>query len=141
MVGVSDVNSSSTYSSSCSSSSEDEGDRRKNKKSSKNLSRLSCYTRDGFSSMARSSGSKNSHQSDSDSDSDDDVCDKLPFLHEKNERPKLARKGILVYRLPPYNPSGERMVAIFWNHSSFVLIFSLPIFPWYFHRTSLRVSW
>jgi hypothetical protein len=38
MVGVSDIDSSSTYSSSSSSSSEDEGDLRKDKKSSKNLS-------------------------------------------------------------------------------------------------------
>jgi hypothetical protein len=61
MVGVSDVDSRSTYSSSSSSSSEDEGDRRENKKSSKNLSGLSCYARDGFCGMARSFGSKKSH--------------------------------------------------------------------------------
>jgi hypothetical protein len=61
MVGASDVDSSTAYSSSSSSSSEDEGDQLKNKKSSKNLSRLSCYTRDGFYTMARSSGSKKSH--------------------------------------------------------------------------------
>jgi hypothetical protein len=85
MVGVSDVDSSSAYSSSSSSSSEDEGDRRKNKKSSKNLSGLSCYARDGFCVMARSSGSKKSHQSDWDSDSEDEVRDELPFLHEENE--------------------------------------------------------
>jgi hypothetical protein len=36
--------------------------------------------------MARSSGSKKSHQSDSDSDSEDEVRDELPFLHEENER-------------------------------------------------------
>jgi hypothetical protein len=34
--------------------------------------------------MARSSGSKKSHQSDS--DSEDEVHDKLPFLREENER-------------------------------------------------------
>jgi hypothetical protein len=85
MVGASDVDSSSAYSSSSSSSSEDEGDRCKNKKSSKNLSELSCYMRDGFCGMAHSSGSKKSHQSDSDSDSEDEVCDELPFLHEENE--------------------------------------------------------
>jgi hypothetical protein len=61
IVGASDIDSSSAYSSSSSSSSEDEGDRRKNKKSSKNLSGLSCYARDGFCGLARSSGSKKSH--------------------------------------------------------------------------------
>jgi hypothetical protein len=35
--------------------------------------------------MARSSGSKKSHQSDSDSDSEDEVCDELSFLREENE--------------------------------------------------------
>jgi hypothetical protein len=83
MVGASDVDSSSTYSSSSSSSSEDEGDWRKNKKSSKNLSGLSYYVRDGFCGMARSSDTKKSHPSDSDSDSKDD---ELPFLHEENGR-------------------------------------------------------
>jgi hypothetical protein len=48
MVGASDVDSNYAYSTSSSSSSEDEGDRRKSKKSSKNLSGLSCFTRDGF---------------------------------------------------------------------------------------------
>jgi hypothetical protein len=86
MVGASDVDSSSAYSSSSSSSSEDEGDQRKKRKSSKNLSRLSCYSRDGFCDMARSSGSKKSHQSDSDSDSEDEVRDELPFLREENKR-------------------------------------------------------
>jgi hypothetical protein len=75
MVGESDVESSSVYSTSSSSSSEDEGDRRKGKKSSKNLSGLSCFARDGFCTMALSSGSKKSHQSDSDSDSEDEVGD------------------------------------------------------------------
>jgi hypothetical protein len=86
MVGASDVDSSSAYSTSSSSSSEDEGDRRKNKKPSKNLSGLSCFTRDGFCTMALSSGSKKSTQSDSDSDSDDEVRDELPFLRQENER-------------------------------------------------------
>jgi hypothetical protein len=58
MVGASDVDSSSAYSTSSSSSSEDEGDRRKSGKSSKNLSRLSYFARDGFCTMALSSGSK-----------------------------------------------------------------------------------
>jgi hypothetical protein len=86
MVGASDVDSSSAYSTSSSSSSEDEGDRRKSKKSSKNLSELSCFARDGFCTMALSSVSKRSTQSDSDSDSDDEVRDKLPFLRLENER-------------------------------------------------------
>jgi regulator of replication initiation timing len=36
--------------------------------------------------MARSSGSKKSHQSDSDSNSEDKVRDEIPFLREENER-------------------------------------------------------
>jgi DNA repair exonuclease SbcCD ATPase subunit len=86
MVGASDVDSSSVYSTSSSSSSEDEGDRRKGKKSSKNLSGLSCFARDGFCTMALSSDSKRSTQSDSDSESDDEVRDELPFLLQENER-------------------------------------------------------
>jgi hypothetical protein len=61
MVGASDVDSSSTYSTSSSSRSEDEGDRRKGRKPSKNLSGLSCFTRDGFCTMVLNSGSKKSH--------------------------------------------------------------------------------
>jgi hypothetical protein len=79
MVGVSDVDSSSAYSTSSSSSSEDEGDRRKSRKPSKNLSGPSCFARDGFCTMALSSGSKKSTQSDSDSDSDDEVVMNFPF--------------------------------------------------------------
>jgi hypothetical protein len=79
MVGESDVDSSSAYSTSSSSSSEDEGDRRKGRKSSKNLSGLSCFAKDGFCTMALSSGNKKSTKSDSDSDSDNEVCDELPF--------------------------------------------------------------
>jgi hypothetical protein len=60
MVGASDVDSSSAYSTSSSTSSEDEGDRHKDRKSSRNLSGLSCFTRDGFYTMALSSGSKKS---------------------------------------------------------------------------------
>jgi hypothetical protein len=86
MVGASDVNSSSAYSTSSSSSSEDEGDRRKDRKPSKNLSGLSCFARDGFCTMAVSSGSKKSSQSDSDSGSDDEVRDELLFLRQENER-------------------------------------------------------
>jgi hypothetical protein len=85
MVGVSDVDSSSTYSSSSLSSNEDEGDRTKNKKASTNLSGLSCFAGDGFCGMACCSGSKKSHQSDSDFDSKDEVRDDLPFLREENE--------------------------------------------------------
>jgi hypothetical protein len=80
MVGARDVNCNSVYSTSSSRSSEDEGDRHKNKKSSKNLSGLSCFARDGFCTMALSSGSKKSTQSDSDSDSNDVVRDEHPFL-------------------------------------------------------------
>jgi hypothetical protein len=61
MVGASDVDSSSTFSTSSSSSSEDEGDQRKCRKSSKNLSELSCFARDGFCTMALSFGSKKSN--------------------------------------------------------------------------------
>jgi hypothetical protein len=52
MVGESVVDSSSAYITSSSSSSEDEGDRRKSRKSSKNLSGLSCFARDGFCTIA-----------------------------------------------------------------------------------------
>jgi hypothetical protein len=86
MVGASDVDSSSAYSTSSLSSSEDEGDRRKDRKSSRNLSGLSYFARDGFCTMALSSGCKKSTQSDSDSDSDDEVRDELPFLRQENER-------------------------------------------------------
>jgi hypothetical protein len=86
MVGVSDVDSSSAYSTSSSSSSEDEGDQRKGRKSSKNLSGLSCFSRDGLFTMALSFGSKKSNQSDSDSDSEDEVRDELRFLRRENER-------------------------------------------------------
>jgi hypothetical protein len=86
MVRASDVDSSSAYSSSSSSSSEDKGDRCKGRKSSKNLSGLSCFARNGFCTMALSSGIKKSTQSDSDSDSDDEVRDELPFLRQENER-------------------------------------------------------
>jgi hypothetical protein len=58
MVGASDVDSSCAYSTSSSSSSEDEGDRRKSRKSSKNLSGMSCFARDGFCTMALRSNSK-----------------------------------------------------------------------------------
>jgi hypothetical protein len=86
MVGASDIDSSFAYSTSSSSNSEDEGDRRKDRKSSRNLSGLSCFARDGFCTMALSSGSKKSTQSDSDSDFDDEVRDELPFLRQENER-------------------------------------------------------
>jgi hypothetical protein len=60
MVGVSNVDSCSAYSTSSSSNSED-GDQCKGRKSSKNLSGLSCFTRDGFCTMELSSGSKKCH--------------------------------------------------------------------------------
>jgi hypothetical protein len=84
MVGANDVDSSSSTSSS--SSSEDEGDGRKGRKPSKNQSGLSYFARDGFCTMALSSSSKKSNQSDSDSNSDDEVRDELPFLCQENER-------------------------------------------------------
>jgi hypothetical protein len=84
MVGASDVDSSTAYSTSSSSSSEDEGDHCKDRKSSKNLSGLSCFARDGFCTMALTSGSKKSTKSDSDSDSDDEVRDELLFLFKEN---------------------------------------------------------
>jgi hypothetical protein len=83
MVGASDVDSSSAYSTSSSSSSEDEGDRRKGRKPTKNLSGLSCLTRDGFCTMALSSSSKKSNRSNLDSYSDDEVHDELPFLRQR----------------------------------------------------------
>jgi hypothetical protein len=67
MVGASDVNSSSAYSTSSSCSSKDDGDRCKGRRSSKNLSGLSCFARDGFCAMALSSDGKKNHPSDSDS--------------------------------------------------------------------------
>jgi hypothetical protein len=84
MVGASDIDSSSAHSTSSLSSSEDEGDRHKDRKSSKNLSGLSCFARDGFCTMVLSFGSKKSTQSDSNSDSEDEVCDELPFLRQEN---------------------------------------------------------
>jgi hypothetical protein len=60
MVGASDVDSSSAYSTSSSSSNEDEGDHRKDRKSSRNLSGMSYFARDGFCTMALSSSSKKS---------------------------------------------------------------------------------
>jgi hypothetical protein len=86
MVGASDTDSSSAYSTSSSSSSEYEGDCCKSRKSSKNLSGLSYFARDGFCTMALSSGSKKSTQSDSDSESDDEVRYELPFLRQENDR-------------------------------------------------------
>jgi hypothetical protein len=86
MVGASDIDSSSVYSTSSSSSSEYEGDHRKSRKSSKNLSRLSCFARYGFCTMALSFSSKKITHSNSDSDSDDEVRDELPFLRQENER-------------------------------------------------------
>jgi hypothetical protein len=37
----------------------------------------------------------------------------------------LGLRGSFVFRLPPYNPSGERMAAASWNHRSFCF----AIFP------------
>jgi hypothetical protein len=54
-------------------------------KSSKNLSGLSYFGRDGFCTIALSSGSKKSTQSHSNSDSDDEVRDEL-LLRQENEQ-------------------------------------------------------
>jgi hypothetical protein len=62
MVGGSEVDSSSAYCTSSSSSSEDEGNRCKFKKLSNNLSRLSCFLRDGFCGMAHSSKQEESQE-------------------------------------------------------------------------------
>jgi hypothetical protein len=86
MVGVSGVDSIFVYSTSSTSNSEDEGDRRQGRNSSKNLSGLSCFARDGFCTMVLSSGSKKSTQSNSDSDFNDEVRDELPVLRQENER-------------------------------------------------------
>jgi hypothetical protein len=51
----------------------------------------------------------------------------------------VIRKGHLDFRLPPYNPRGERMAANTWNPSSFVFLFS-TYFPYVFFRTSKRAS-
>jgi hypothetical protein len=86
MVAESDIDSNSAYSTSSSSISKDEGDHRKGRKSSKILSKLSYFARDGFCTMAVRSSSKKSTQSDSDFDSDDEVRHELPFLCQQNER-------------------------------------------------------
>jgi hypothetical protein len=86
MVGASDVDSSSAYYTSSSINGEDEGDHHKSRILSKNLSELSCFARDSFCTIALSSGSKKSTQSDSDSESDDEVRDELLFLRKENER-------------------------------------------------------
>jgi hypothetical protein len=44
----------------------------------------------------------------------------------------LGHRGSFVFRLPPYNPSGERMAAISWNPSSFRFAFSSSVFLWDF---------
>jgi hypothetical protein len=41
----------------------------------------------------------------------------------------LGLRGSFGFWLPPYNPSGERMAAISWNPSQFVLLFSSSLFP------------
>jgi hypothetical protein len=51
--------------------------------------------------------------------------------------PELARKSSLVFQLPPYNPSGERMAAISWNPNSFCF----AIFPFHFPLEFLGQAW
>jgi hypothetical protein len=41
----------------------------------------------------------------------------------------LVLNGSFAFRLPPYNPSGERMAAISWNPSSFYFAIFLFHFP------------
>jgi hypothetical protein len=48
----------------------------------------------------------------------------------------LVIKGILDFRLPPYNPWGERMAAISWT-----LVHLLSYFPFYFLRISIGLAW
>jgi hypothetical protein len=61
-----------------------------------------------------------------------------PFDGAKTKIPKvplgacilvLGFRGSFVFLLPPYNPNGERMVAISWNPSSFCFAISLFHFP------------
>jgi hypothetical protein len=60
----------------------------------------------------------------------------------------LGLRGSFVFRLPPYNPSGERMAAISWNPTSFCLVIFLFLFPleflglaWELHDEILKVGW
>jgi hypothetical protein len=40
---------------------------------------------------------------------------KIPKVPLRGVYPSVRLRGNLVFRLPPYNPSGERMAAIFCN--------------------------
>jgi hypothetical protein len=53
---------------------------------------------------------------------------------------EFTLEGILEFRLPPYNPRGERMAANSWNPSSFGFPIFSSYFPYDFYRTSLRAS-
>jgi hypothetical protein len=50
----------------------------------------------------------------------------------------LGFRGSLVFRLPPYNPSGERMTTISLNPSSFPFAFFHFHFSFGISRTSVR---
>jgi hypothetical protein len=54
---------------------------------------------------------------------------RLPNSPLRGMYPLLSSKGSLVFQLPPYNPSGERMVAISWNPSPFRFAISPFYFP------------
>jgi hypothetical protein len=62
---------------------------------------------------------------------------RLPISPLRGMYLESASKGSLVFRLPPYNPSGERMVAIYWNPSSFCF----AIFPFHFPLEFLGLAW
>jgi hypothetical protein len=47
--------------------------------------------------------------------------------------PSLGLRGILIFFLPSYNQSGERMVSISWNPSSFSLYYFPSYFPYDFY--------
>jgi hypothetical protein len=53
----------------------------------------------------------------------------------------LGLRGSFIFRLRPYNPSGERMTAIPWNPSSFCFAIFLFHFSFGISKTSLRASW
>jgi hypothetical protein len=59
----------------------------------------------------------------------DGAMTKISEFAVKGHVSLLASKGILGFRLPPYNPSGERMAAISWNPSSFCFAIFLLLFP------------
>jgi hypothetical protein len=85
MVGASDVDSSSAYSTSSQAAVKMKAIAARAGSRPRTCG-LSCFARDGFCTMALSSGNKKSTRSDSDFDSDDEVRDELLFLRQENER-------------------------------------------------------